>query len=141
MKQYITFTLDKEKYGLDVMEINSIERMSVITRVPKSEDFVMGVINLRGDIIPIINTRKKMGLPSKSYDEQTRIIVVRVQDYCIGIIVDNVLEVLDVSEDDIQERKEIFEERKDEWIAGVIKMESEIVLILDLKKLLNIDNK
>jgi len=137
-KQYITFTLGNEIYGLDVMKVDSIERMSPITRVPKTEDFVLGVINLRGEIIPVIDTRKKVGLPPKPYDEQTRIIVAKNQDCSIGLIVDNVINVLDVNEDDVQWRAEIFEEKKKEFIAGILKRESGIILILDLDKLLSV---
>ena len=118
------------------MEVDSIERLSPITRVPKTEDFVLGVINLRGEIIPVIETRKNFGLPPKAYDEQTRIIVAIYRDCSIGLIVDSVLNVLNVSEADIQWRTEIFEERKKEFITGIIKIESEITLILDLDKLL-----
>ena len=137
-KQYIAFTVGDEKYGLDLMEIRSIERLSPITRVPKSKDFVLGVINLRGDILPVIDARKVIGIPSKAHDEQTRIIIAKYQDCSIGILVDNVINILEVSDDQIQGRDEVFEDKDQELVAGLIRIESDIVLILDLEKILSL---
>ena len=136
-KQYISFTVGDEKYGLDLMEIDSIERLSPITRVPKSKDFVLGVINLRGDIIPVIDTRKIIGIPPKAHDEQTRIIITKYEDCSIGILVDNVINILEVSEDQIQRKDEVFEDKIQELVAGLIRTGTEIVLILDLEKILS----
>jgi len=138
IRQYIAFTIGSEKYGLDLMEIDSIERLSPITRVPKSKDFVLGVINLRGNIIPVIDTRKIIGFPPKTHDEQTRIIIAKYEDCSIGILVDNVINILEVAEDQIQGRDEVFEDKSQELVAGLIKIESEIVLILDLQKILSL---
>ena len=83
-KQFISFTLGQENFGLDVMMIESVVRMSSITPVPKTPNYVLGVTNIRGDIIPIINLRKRLGMDDKEYDDDTRIFICNFDDYRIG---------------------------------------------------------
>ena len=93
--QLVSFNLDEEEFGVDILKVREINKMLQITRVPNSPHYVEGVINLRGRIIPVVDLRAKVGLEKKSYNKDTRIIVVEIADKTIGFIVDKVSEVLD----------------------------------------------
>ena len=137
-KQFVGFSLDNEIYGLDIMMAESIERVSNITRVPKTQDYVLGVTNIRGDIVPIINLRLRLGMEDVEYDEDTRIIILRFENYRIGMIVDRVNDVFSVSDANIQIGKDIFKDRRNELIAEVIKLQETYILVLDLMKVLDL---
>ncbi|NLN41709.1 MAG: purine-binding chemotaxis protein CheW [Clostridiales bacterium] len=137
-KQFISFTLGQENFGLDVMMIESVERMSSITPVPKTPNYVLGVTNIRGDIIPIINLRKRLGMDDKEYDDDTRIIICNFDDYRIGLVVDLVKDVITISEENIQSSEGIFQDRKNDFISKIIELDGNYILALDLEKTLDI---
>lgn len=137
-KQFLSFTLDQEVYGLDIMVAESIERMSEFTRVPKTPEYVLGVTNIRGDIVPVINLRQRLGMKDKEYDEDTRIIISKFEDYRIGMVVDRAKDILSVPEKNIQESRDIFKDGRDTLFSQVIKLEGQYILILDLIKILDL---
>ncbi|NLI60971.1 MAG: purine-binding chemotaxis protein CheW [Clostridiales bacterium] len=137
-KQFVNFTLDSDVYGLDIMMVEAIERITDITSVPKTPDYVLGVTNIRGDIIPVINLRKRLDMDDRAYDDKTRIIICKFDDYRIGIVVDMVKDVFTVFEKNIQMGKDIFKDRKNDFISKVIELQGDYILVLDLEKTLDL---
>lgn len=136
--QLVVFKLGDEEYGVEITQVQEIIRMMETTRVPKAPNFIKGVINLRGKVIPVIELKKRFGLEECNVDDQTRIIVVEVQDYTVGMIVDCVSEVLRLSSKAIEPTPPVFSNLSDEYIRGVGKMESRLLILLDLNKILSI---
>lgn len=136
-KQYIVLNLGHEEYGIDIQKIQIIEKVSAITRVPKAPDFIKGVVNQRGEIIPVMSLRAKFSLPEVEYTDASRIIIVKLEDDSIGIIVDSVREVLSFSEKNIENVQNITSGPGSEYVLGVGKVDERIITLLDLKKLID----
>jgi purine-binding chemotaxis protein CheW len=140
--KYLTFQLNKEIYGLEILKVREIIGMMEVTAVPKTPDFIKGVINLRGTVIPIVDLRLKFDMEETEYDEQTCIIVVSVkiedEDVLIGIIVDTVSEVMDIPTESIEPKPEFGGEVDTEYILGMGKMDEKVIILLDIDKVLNI---
>lgn len=136
--QTVVFDLADECYGVRISDVHEIIRMQDITRVPNTEEFIEGVINLRGKIIPVIDLRKKFGLQIKSDYKHARIIVVKVEDNTIGMIVDGVSEVLQILPSSIESISSLVSSQVDtEFLSGIAKVESKLIIMLDLQKVLN----
>ncbi|MFW6005742.1 MAG: chemotaxis protein CheW, partial [Desulfonatronovibrionaceae bacterium] len=116
-------------------------RMLDITRVPKAPDFVEGVINLRGKVIPIIDLRKRFGLDSKSHDKNTRIVVIEINKMIVGFVVDSVSEVLRIPADTVEPPPPVVAGLDSEYISGVGKLEDRLLILLDLDRLLSREEK
>ena len=119
--QFVIFEVNGEIYGLNILIAESIESMYRITRVPKSPPEIVGVINLRGDIVPIISLRKILGLED-SYTDLTRLIIVRFEDYRLGLIVDRVYDILTVPQNNIQTNVDVLTDRERIFVSGIINM-------------------
>jgi len=138
-KQFLVFRLDKEEYGVDIQKVTTIiEKDMAIARVPKTPDFIEGVINLRGEIVPVMNLRKKFNLPAVEDTEDTRIIIIKLEDLAIGLIVDSVAEAIHLSEDSIETISSFSAEVSLDYILGVGKVDGRIVTLLNLEKLIKI---
>lgn len=135
-KKVIAFQIADEEYALAVDQVNSIERMMPITRVPHTAEFVMGVINLRGVVLPIIDLRIRLGLEKATYDKQTRIIIVQTDEMEIGLIVDAANDVISISDDDIEDAPESFDTVNADYIEGVLKIDARLLVLLNLDKVL-----
>ena len=135
--QIVGFMLGEEEYGVDILSVNEILKMTKITRVPKSSEFVKGVINLRGNVVPILNIRKKFKGEEKIVDDSTRIIILTVNNNRFGIIVDNVTEVIRISEEDIEEPNLIDSVDK-KYVNGVGKYNGRLLILLKLDQVLTI---
>ncbi|MBO2945734.1 chemotaxis protein CheW [Paenibacillus sp. F411] len=134
----IVFTLGSEEYGIEVDKVQTIERMMPITRVPKTYSFVKGVINLRGVVIPVIDLRGRFSLPEVEPTEQTRIIIVAVNDMQVGFIVDSASDVVDLNSDSIDSPPEVVGGIKAKYLRGVAKLSEERLLVmLNLSEVLN----
>lgn len=133
----IVFRLLDEEYGVDVNQVLSIERMEHITRVPKTDDFVKGVINLRGVVTPIIDLRSRFGLASSLYTESTRIIIVSVEGVEVGLIVDSANDVIDVPVEAIEPAPEIVGGVEATYLRGVAKLDKRLLILLNLNKVLS----
>ena len=138
-KQYIVVKLDNEQYGIDISFIDNIVRMQQITRVPKAQSYFAGVINLRGEIIPVMCLRTKFGLPDKEYTNATRIIIVKPESNAkIGVLVDEVREVVSLDEDNIE--KTVYEEQGNNLI-GVGKYNDTLISLLNIQGVIqDLDN-
>jgi len=137
IEQFICFELETELYGIGVKKTESIERMSQITRVPDSSVHILGIINLRGDILPVLSLRQMMGIKPKSYDSDTRIIVIDAGNYRVGIVVDRVIEILSISGIEIQSAKEILTDRESHMFEGVYRAIDNIVMLLNMDWILD----
>lgn len=139
-KQFIVFELESERYGLSVVKTESIERMTQITRVPDSSEYVLGIINLRGDILPVLSLRLKMGHKPKAYDSDTRIIVIDAGNYHAGIVVDKVIEIINLSDIGIQCAKEVLTDRESQLFKGVYKSGDNVIMLLDMDTVLGVED-
>ncbi|OUM98775.1 MAG: chemotaxis protein CheW [Paenibacillaceae bacterium ZCTH02-B3] len=134
----IVFKLADESYGIEVDKVRTIERMSPVTRVPKTPPFVKGVINLRGNVVPVIDLRGRFGLPEVEPDANTRIVIVSVADMEVGFIVDSANDVIDLTEDMIEDPPEIVGGVKAKYLRGVAKLEDgRLLVLLNLPEVLN----
>ena len=138
-KQYIVVKLDNEQYGIDITFIDNIVRMQQITRVPKAQSYFAGVINLRGEIIPVMSLRTKFGLPDKEYTNATRIIIVKPESNAkIGVLVDEVREVVALEDDNIE--KAVYEEQGSN-LLGVGKYNDTLISLLNIQGVIqDLDN-
>lgn len=134
--QLVSFVIGNEEYAVDILYVQEINRMLQVTQVPNSPDFIEGVINLRGRIIPVIDLRTKMGIPKKEYDKNTRIIVVEVSGRTVGFIVDAVREVIRIPKNITEAPPEIVSGNNSEFISAVGKLEDRLLILIDLNKLL-----
>jgi len=141
--KYLTFTLAEEEYGIGILKIKEIIGMMPITSVPQTPEFVKGVINLRGKVIPVVDLRGRFGMREIDYTERTCIIVVEIAGQAgtvlIGIVVDSVSEVLNVKGDDIEDTPTFGTKLNTEYILGMAKMEGGVKILLDIDKVLSAD--
>ena len=133
-KQYIVVMVGDEHYGIDIGYIDNIVRMQKITRVPRVQDYFRGVINLRGEVVPIMSLRKKMGLEDDVFTNASRIIILKLEgNASLGIIVDEVREVVNLSEDEIDKTN------KGKFINGIGKHEEELIYLLEINAIVEDD--
>lgn len=132
----VGFRLGDEEFGIDILKVKEINRIVKITHIPQSPDFVEGVINLRGKIIPIIDLRKRFSMPERAYDEQTRIVVGEIEGKTVGLIVDSVSEVLRLPLNSVEPAPKIVSKDKADYIKGVGKLDDRLLMLLDIDKIL-----
>lgn len=137
-KQFIVFSLGEERFGIDSLKITTIDRMKTITRVPKTPNYIRGVINLRGDIIPVMDLRLKFNLPSSEETEETRIIILKLEEVSIGVIVDQVLQTIQLGDDSIENASSLINSAANDYIFGIGKVDGEIVTLLNFEKLIKL---
>jgi purine-binding chemotaxis protein CheW len=131
-----TFFLDREEYGVDVRQVQEIRRVTEITAVPRAPEFVRGVINLRGRILPVLDLKRKLGLGEVETGRATRIVVVRVKERLLGLLVDGASQVLKVFVSRIEPPPEEVVEKGGDYIRGVAKLEDRLIILVDLERLL-----
>ena len=134
--RWVTFFLANEKYGINVMQVQEVLRVSEIAPVPGAPDYVLGIINLRGNVVTVIDTRQRFGLPSKELDDAARIVIVESNDQVVGILVDSVAEVVDLRVSEIESAPNVGTEDNSKFIQGVASQQDELLIIIDLNKLL-----
>ncbi len=134
--KFLTFFLAGEEYGLEILKVHEIIGSMPVTRVPRTPHFVRGVVNLRGKIIPIVDLRRKFGMPDAS-DDAMCIIVVAVEGVPIGIVVDKVSEVLTISAQDVEETPSFGVDVDTEFLLGVAKANGGVKLLLDIDRVLS----
>lgn len=136
--KYLTFSLDKECFGIDIMHVTEIIGIQAITEVPDLPEYVKGIINLRGKIIPVMDVRLRFKKCPKAYNDRTCVIVVDMREVSVGLIVDSVSEVLRIAEGDIIPPPEL-QKGGNRYIQGIGKVGNEVKLLLDCDKLLHDD--
>lgn len=137
--KFLTFLLGKEFYGIEIMYVTEIIGIQAITEVPELPEYVKGIINLRGKIIPVMDVRLRFRKPSREYNDRTCVIVVDIREASVGLIVDSVSEVLSIPEGDIVSPPDMGKGLNNRYIKGIGKVGSEVKLILDCDMLLNDD--
>ena len=137
--QWVTFRLDNETYGVNVMQVQEVLRMTEIAPVPGAPDYVLGIINLRGNVVTVIDTRKRFGLESREVDDATRIVITEIEQQVIGMLVDAVAEVVDVRMSEIETAPNVGDDESSRFIQGVSSREGELLILVDLNKLLSAD--
>jgi purine-binding chemotaxis protein CheW len=134
--QLVSFHIGGEEFGLNILRVQEIIRIQALTRVPNSADFVDGVINLRGKVIPVIGLRKRFGLEALPHDKQTRIIVVEVKGNVLGFIVDSVSEVLRIPKETVEPPPRLGKVER-EYVSGVGKLDNRLLILLDVDRLMS----
>lgn len=135
--QIVTFKINLEEYGLEILRVQEIVRLPHITRLPKAPIFIKGVINLRGNIIPILDLRVKFGLEPIKYSDTTRVIVVEIMDKKIGMIVDNVSQVVRVPKKSIAPAPPMVSGISEKYLEGVIRLEDRLIILLNVDDILS----
>ena len=139
--KYLTFTLAEEEYGIGILKIKEIIGMMPITTVPRTPEFVKGVINLRGKVIPVMDLRLRFGMEEMAYTERTCIVVVEIEGFSgtvmIGVVVDSVSEVLNIKGEDVEETPTFGSKLNTDYILGMAKMEGGVKILLDIDRVLN----
>jgi purine-binding chemotaxis protein CheW len=135
--QVVSFALGKEEYGVDIAQVQEINRMVAITHVPRAPHFMEGVINLRGQLIPIIDLRTRFGMPRSEPTKNTRIVVTEIGSKRVGIVVDSVSEVLRIPLDQVEDAPEMIAGVETEYIRGVGKVEDRLIIMLDLARVIS----
>lgn len=135
-KKYVVFKLMNEEYGIDIQKVMTIEKLLPIARIPKTPEFVKGVINLRGEIISSIDLRIKFGFPKVDYNDETRIVVVKIDDVSVGMIVDEVDEVVQFEETMMENVSNINSSISLDFICGIGKINGRIITLLDHDKMI-----
>lgn len=135
-KQYLTFRLLEQEFGVDILRVQEIKNFSYITPIPNTPPSVKGAMNLRGTVVPIIDLRIKFGMPDVHYDQYTVIIVVNVGQRVVGLVVDAVSDVLNVGAEDFEPAPDFGQEVDTAFITGLAKSENRLTTLLDLEQLI-----
>lgn len=135
--QFVTFTLENEEYGVEILKVQEIIGYLGTTKVPNVPSFVKGVINLRGSVVPIIDLRLKFNMAEKEYDKFTVIVILEVKGRVIGALVDAVSDVVSLSEDEIQPTPDFSSGIKVDFINGMGKKNGKLIILLDIDKVLS----
>lgn len=138
--QFLTFTLQNEEYGIEILKVQEIKGVSKITPIPNSPSFVRGVMNLRGTVVPVVDLRARFSMDARDYDRFTVIIVVNIGEKVVGLVVDTVSDVLNIPHDAIANPPELASGGETSCITGMGKMGERIVMLLDTGRLVGVDN-
>jgi purine-binding chemotaxis protein CheW len=139
--QLVSFNIGNEEFGIDILKVEEIIRIISITKIPNAPEFIEGVVNLRGRVIPVVNLRTRLGFEKKEFDNQTRVIVVEVNGITLGFIVDSVREVLRIPKSITEPPPAITTGVNSEYITAVGKLENRLLILLDLEKVLSLQQK
>jgi len=137
--KYLTFVLNNEEYGLEILKVREIIGVMDITHVPQTPPYIKGIINLRGKVIPVVDLRLQFTMPEIEYTKETCIIVVDIGNRLMGIIVDTVSEVLDITAKDIEPTPSLGNDIKTNFILGMGKIKGEVKILLDINRVLTFD--
>lgn len=136
VSQLVTFRLQDESYGINVMQVKEVLRISEIAPVPGAPGYVLGIINLRGTVVTVVDTRSRFGLPSTEVDEASRIVIIESEKQVVGILVDSVAEVVELRQSEIDSAPNVGNEDSSRYIQGVASRDDNLLIVVDLNKLL-----
>ncbi|MBC9783437.1 chemotaxis protein CheW [Heliobacterium chlorum] len=137
--QLVAFSLAGEEYAVDIHYVQEINRLLNITRVPKAPYYVEGVINLRGNVVPVIDLRKRFSLPPRETTDRTRIIIIKVKDITVGIIVDGVSEVIRIQSSAVEPPPGLYGSVDLDYIRGVGKMDDRLLILINIEKVIDLE--
>ena len=135
--RWVTFRLENEKYGINVMQVQEVLRVTEIAPVPGAPSYVLGIINLRGNVVTVIDTRNRFGLSPSEPDDSSRVVIIESDEQVVGIMVDSVAEVVDLNSSDIETAPNVGTEESAKFIQGVASHDNELLILVDLNKLLS----
>ena len=138
-RQYLTFALAKEDYGIEILKVQEIRGRTAITAIPHTPAHVRGVMNLRGTVVPVIDLRLRFGLPTTEYDRFSVIVVVKVAARVVGLVVDSVSDVLDVYPKDVEPPPELGAKEATSFMTGMARAGERLVVLLDIDRLVGTD--
>lgn len=136
--QLVVFKLGREDYGISILQVQEIKRMTDITRVPHTPDYIKGVINLRGSVLPVLDLKKRLDLPLSEYTDSTRIIIVNVEEVIVGIIVDAVSEVMAIDTANIEPTVNVVSGVNAQYLSGVGKLDDRLLILLNLEAIVGV---
>jgi len=136
VNQLVTFRLKDETYGINVMQVQEVLRVSEIAPVPGAPDYVLGIINLRGNVVTVIDTRTRFGLSTGELDDASRIVIIESEQQVVGILVDSVAEVVELRQSEIDSAPNTGNEDSSRYIQGVASRDEDLLIVVDLNKLL-----
>ncbi len=139
MREFVTFRLNQEHYGINIQNVENIEKVLPITRIPYTLNYIKGVVNLRGIIVPVVDLRARFGLEKRPANDESRIIIVNLEDNKIGMLVDASSEVLQIAEEDIDASPNVNKEANNEFVKNIGKKNGRIIMLIDLHKVLGIE--
>lgn len=139
--QFVIFNLEQEEFGVVIDQLKEIIKPPKIVSIPNTPEYIEGIINLRGEVYPIFNLRKKFGFPEKPFDDDTKIIIVTVGDTRVGFVVDEVSEIIRLEQDAIEKAPKLVSDVNRRYISGVGKLDERMIIMLDLNLILNDDEK
>lgn len=139
--RWVTFRLAEEIYGINVMQVQEVLRMTEIAPVPGAPHYVMGIINLRGNVVTVLDTRELFGLPPQEVTDQTRVMIVECNKVIVGLLVDSVAEVVNILTSDIDSAPNIGNDERSRYIHGVYNTKGEILILVDLDELIAADDR
>ncbi|WP_019567820.1 chemotaxis protein CheW [Thioalkalivibrio sp. ALMg13-2] len=134
---YVTFSLAEETYAIDVLQVQEVLKVTEIAPVPGVPDYILGIINLRGNVVTVIDARRRMGLDDRESDEASRIVIIDVDNQNVGILVDSVSEVVRISPDSVEPAPEVGNDDSSRFIQGVTSTEQGLTILVDLNRLLS----
>jgi purine-binding chemotaxis protein CheW len=137
MLQWVTFRLDNETYGINVMQVQEVLRYSEVAPVPGAPPYVLGIINLRGNVVTVIDTRLRFGLMQTETNDQTRIVIIETENQVVGILVDAVAEVVYLRQSEIETTPNVGNEETAKFIQGVCHKNKELLILVDLEKMMS----
>lgn len=137
--QYVTFKLEGETYGINVMQVQEVLRHTEIAPVPGAPSYVLGIINLRGNVVTVIDTRKRFGLRPSELNEDTRVIIIESDKQVLGILVDSVAEVVYLRASEIETAPNVGNDDNNKYIQGVCNRDGELLILVELEKMLTED--
>jgi purine-binding chemotaxis protein CheW len=140
-KQLVIFKVNGEDFGIDINQVNIIEKPPEIFKVPNTPEYIEGLINLRGKVHTVFNLRKRFNLPAQEFDDNTKIIIVNANSTMVGLIVDEVDEIVIFDESNIENTPQIIANQKRRFLSGIAKKGDKIVLILDIENILSLDEE
>lgn len=135
----IVFQLKEQQYGVNIQHVRSIERVSDVTEVPGTSDFIKGVINLRGDITPIVDLKERLQIGNTNFTEDTRVLIVDVNNVQVGLIVDSANDVIDIDMGVVEDAPKIIGGVNEAFIKGVAKLDNRLLVLLDFESVLNLE--
>lgn len=135
-QRWVTFKLERETYGINVTQVREVLRMTEIAPVPGAPNYVLGIINLRGNVVTVMDARKRLNLPSVETDDASRIVIIEVDGQEVGILVDSVAEVVDLPNSEIEPAPSVGNDETSRYIQGVTSRDGQLLILVDLNKLL-----
>jgi len=135
--QWVTFKLEGEAYGINVMQVQEVLRVSEITPVPGAPSYILGIINLRGNVVTVLDTRMRFGLPMYETDDASRVVIVESNGNVLGILVDSVAEVVYLRSSEIESAPNVGNDESSKYIQGVYSNEGNLLILVDVNKLLS----